>query len=251
MAMNKISLLTVTYKTPVYSQIVLSSFEKYKPDNLDVEYVVVENSDSKKGLDVLEDRVGNLKYINNPTSEIGSMANGVGIELGKNHIREDSEWVFVCHSDVCVISEKFFNEFNWRAASGDVLIGASWNGAKKHIHCSGYFIRRDLLMKVNLMPVWSPDGSMQLDVGDTANVYCEENNLASYCMDNTHNIPGLKESMGAPYSEWDGVDICVSREGEQVFLHLGRGTWKSQGKYSNPNKVNPSRWIDICRGYIE
>lgn len=52
----KLSLLTVTYKTPVYSQIVLSSFEKYKPDDLDVEYVVVENSDSKKGLDVLEDK---------------------------------------------------------------------------------------------------------------------------------------------------------------------------------------------------
>ena len=47
--MKKINVLTVTFHTPGLIKSMINSFEKFKPEDLDITYVVVENSRDSLG----------------------------------------------------------------------------------------------------------------------------------------------------------------------------------------------------------
>ena len=76
---EKFTVLTVSFNTPEYIKCLIKSFEKFKPVDLNIEYIVVENSELNFKEDLLS-IVNNVTFLNNPTKEIGSEANASGLE---------------------------------------------------------------------------------------------------------------------------------------------------------------------------
>ena len=58
-------------------------------------------------------------------------------------------------------------------------------------------------------------------------------------MQNSYNDFSVKDKINKKYIELgDGVDIAIDENSEVLFLHLGRGVIKSEGKYENNKKKN-------------
>ena len=111
--MKKFTVLTQSYHQEDFLVILLKSFEKFKPKDFDIEYVVVEGSDDVSYKEKVCNISPNIKWFNNVESDTNnpingaSTANGLNIEFGKQFI--ESEWTFVCHNDIAVTSKNFFN----------------------------------------------------------------------------------------------------------------------------------------------
>jgi hypothetical protein len=252
MRMKHLTVLTVSYKTPDYISLLIKGFETFKPDDLEIKYIVVENSNLNYS-DQLLDISKNINFLNNNCSEIGSYANASGVESGKPHI--DTEYCFVCHSDVMVVDKCFFSYIDSKISDGYKIIGTGTDTAPFRIqalHISGILLESNLLKKINTYPV-EKQGIVKLDVGDTITQYARDNKLPYTCMDNTINNPKLCENINEPYKSWGpncGVDRAVDDEQKVTFIHLGRGTPKHQGIYGKPNKKTKDDWVYFCNNLI-
>ena len=112
----KVSFLCVTFKDDLLVKNLIRSVERNKPENWDIEYIIVENTlDNSFKASVLQES-DSIKYINAPHGETfniqrgrSSHGHGLAYEEGKKHATK--EWTFVCHSDCFVTSREFFTEF--------------------------------------------------------------------------------------------------------------------------------------------
>jgi len=244
--MKDLTVLTISHKTPDYISLLIRGFEKFKPKSLSINYIVVENSNLNFNEQLLEISP-NVKFLNNNCSESGSYANASGIEFGKFHI--NTEYCFVCHSDVMVVDKCFFSYIDSKIADGYKIIGTGIDTNPHRIqalHISGVLLESNLLKKINTYPIVE-QGVMKLDVGDTITKYARDNKLPYTCMDNTISNPKLWESINEPYKSWGpscGVDRAVNDEQEVAFIHLGRGTPNHRGSYKKPNKKTKTEWVN-------
>lgn len=243
--MKSLTVLSVSYKTPRYILQLMKSFEMFKPHGIEINYVVVENSNMDYEEDLLEVSP-NVKLINNNCGKVGSSANAAGVELGKNYI--ESEYCFVCHSDVMVTAKSFFTYLSSKISEGYDIIGTGLdNGRINALHISGIFLKSSILKLINTSPV-SKNGVMRLDVGDSLTEYARNNNIQHTCMRNTINDKGLCSILKEPYRSWGencGIARALDDSDEVVFLHLGRGTPKHHKSYSKEGKKTSKDWFEI------
>ena len=109
--MRHINVLTVTFHTRDLIKTMIKSFDKFKPADLKITYVVVENSiDTSYKAEILE-LSENIVWLNHEAGEKhqSSLGHGMAYELGKKYCKQDL--TFVCHSDTCVTSPSFFKSF--------------------------------------------------------------------------------------------------------------------------------------------
>jgi len=250
--MHEFTVLTQSYHQKELVEILIKSFERYKPDNFLVKYVIVEGSDDvsyKENIKSITDRVA---WFNNSSADLkdpisgASTANGLNIEFGKQHA--NTGWVFVCHNDVAVVSSKFYHMFEQYSKTHDVFSMCRDNSRINACHISGLFVKSEILKQVDCMPAL-PD----LDVGDRLTSFCRNNEISYTSLPNTHNTPEIWNRLSGKWhaiGKDAGVDRCVY-DNEVIFVHLGRGTPKFLNAYNKSGKVTYLDWKFLHKEYLD
>jgi len=255
--MNNLSVILISYKTKNLVDVAIRSFEKHKPEDLALTYFVVETSAETSYKEFVEGLAENVKFISYPEAEVkqkridpigGSFANGYGIELGKEFVEDD--FTFVCHSDVFVTSPAFFTELREKTEEGYQLVGLSHDASRiQAAHQSGLLVNTEILKGTDTMPQLP-----ELDVGDALTQYCRDENIPYYVFPCTFNKKELNEVINQPYKSFGstcGIDRTVDRNNNVMYMHLGRGTTKQQGRYYKPGKVTHDTWLEICEELLK
>ena len=254
----KISLLCVTFKDEKLISRLIKSFEKFKPKDLEVQYVIVENTSDTSHKEYVTSLADDVLFINNSSGEDfnlqsgnTSMGHGLGYEAGKKHLKNDL--TFVCHSDCIVTSSEFFTEFLEKAEEGFELIGVCFDahpGRVLAIHCSGYLVKTEILKKTSMLPELP-----KIDTTDKVTEHCRSKGLEIFCFRNTYNNKELSDLINEPYRSLGrdcGIDRCLSEKSNNViYMHQGRGTSKLFKRYFKPGKVDTESWLKICDKILE
>ena len=141
----------VSCNTPKLDEIVIRSFSKFSRNcNLDIKFLIVENSSFDlfshlKSVNLID----NCVVISNDQRGITySHGHGSGLELAKHMI--DTEYVFTCHSDVCVTSPTFFDELE-KCMKDEVQLAAVCEDTHpdrvRGYHCSGLLVKTEILRR--------------------------------------------------------------------------------------------------------
>jgi len=236
-----------TFHSPELTSICIRSMEKYRPDWLHLKYVVVENSEDtsyKRDILALAD---DITWINNPTTLINSWANADAIKVALPHVLGVS-WVFLVHNDTCVTNSSFFPSMLSKLEE-TVLVGTVLDPSRLNaVHVSGYISSMLLLKMTDPFPVMQA-GVMIADVGDMPTVKCREEKWPHYCFPNTFNDATLIEKLLEPFKSFH-VDRCLDADNNVMWMHLGRGTPKTQGVYNKPNRVYLPGWVEFCERHL-
>ena len=248
--LKDLTVLFPTRRCPEYTSILIRSFEKFKPKELTIKYIVVENSEDETGKSDILSLSPNVMWIQNPLDMLsfphevkGSFANAIGVEVGLKYVT--TQWVFIAHCDTCVTSQTFFEELSSQAHAGKLLIGTVLDNTRVHaIHVSGYLTLTYLARRIDFKPVvGNENGIIHAihDVGDGLDLLCRTLGLKTFCFKNSHNGADVV----GPFKEF-AVDRCLDSSGNVMFIHLGRGIYKMMGQYTTPNKVTSEEWIRRC-----
>jgi len=244
---RKFSIIIPTLRTFELVGELIRSFEFFKPADLEIHYIVVENSSDESYKKKILASAKHVTWVQNPSAEkcTGSVGNAEGIIKGLEHVMD--EYVFVAHCDICITSSSFFEELFDQRNKGCKLIGTSIDPGRVHaFRQSGYYVDVELLKKCDMMPSPNSSGIYKLDVGDSITVYCRENDLNMFCYKNTLNDTTLIDSLPEPYRSFQ-VDRCLDSSGDVMFMHLGRGVPKTRGTYSKPGRIGVPQWVSFIK----
>ena len=240
--MKSVTLLVVEINTKL-SKYLIQSFEKFKPKDLNVNYLVVENSPNNKFKDEICAISDNITWLDNPPTQNwagGSSDHCRGLTHGRDFIKD--EWVFICDNDSVVTSESFFSEFFKKAEEGFDCMAVSHHPDHDTAHLSGGFFKTELVKKVDLYPFYN--GNKFHDTGSGLTFKSEKH----YIFRNTWNDNSLVDIINDPYKSWGetcGIDRCLDSNNNIMHIHLGRGVLKYRGGYTKPNKRTYSDWIEF------
>jgi hypothetical protein len=255
-SLNELTVVVPSFHCPEFIEILIKSFERFRPSDLGINYVVVENSSDESYRDAILRLGPHVMWIQNPldyshffSNVAGSFANALGLQRGLEVVT--TEWVFLAHNDVCVTSTAFFDELRKRVEQGYSLVGTVRDNARvKAIHISGCLVRTQHARSVNLLPELHIEASgpvgIVLDVGDRLDLMCQSSNLRTFCYPNTENDSTI--ALSPPFDGFN-VDRCVNEKNEVIFMHLGRGSVKMAGHYRKPGKVLKDEWVRFCQQF--
>ena len=242
--MRRLSVIIPSFRSACLDRICISSFEAFRPRDLEIQYIVIENSNETEFKDELCSLADNITWINNATQLRGSEANAEALQIGLKHVITDL--VFMAHCDVCVTHRHFFYQIFDQYDSGNRVVGTLFDNHENRIralHVSGLLTDVSLARSVHYMPRYE-NGIMRLDVGDEITEYCRLNDIIYCCFDNTYNDSTLKCIYG------DFKDFCVDRclddTGNVIYMHLGRGIPKVQGTYNKNGRIGIAEWKMFC-----
>jgi len=252
---KSISLLSVSLLNEDLISNLIKSCEKFKPKDLTINYIVVENSNETSYRDRICSLAPNVTWVQNPIQDrisSGAGANhGAGLNLGMKYVNDD--WVLICDSDTFIVSSNYFNELFKKVDCGYSLIGMRRdNTGLAAIAASGLFVKSDIARIVDLRK------TEELDTAHALTKYVNEHDLECCSFRNTWADPSLVEIINEPYNSWgeSGIDRCLDSNDGVMQLHLGRGT----SKYSDlhvgsrnrifDGKVGYDRWLDFCEGIL-
>jgi len=118
----------------------------------------------------------------------------------------------------------------------------------KAMHASGFLFDFSLFKKLNMnfLP-----GLPDYDVTDLVTVRLREAGYDYYVCKNTFNHPEMIDTMKSDNRlRKMYCDRVFDDEGNVIYIHLGRGTPKSAGKYTKPGKTYPEQWINYADKYL-
>jgi len=250
--MKSLTVLTVNLKSD-YPKYLIQSFEKFKPKDLKITYIVVENTDDTTYKDEVCAASNNVVWINNSVGmgEAGSINHGRGLNCGIKLVQDD--WVFICDNDTVVTSSSFFHELFAKVEQGYSLVGTSQDPMRiKAVFATGFLVKSCIAKSVDLGPKYE-NGEQIWDSTNEVTVYVRQNNLKYYIFRNTWNDPSLVEVINEPYKSLGktcGIDRCLDSEDKVMFVHLGRGTPKILNNYWKSGKKTYREWIEFINKEI-
>lgn len=242
---EKWSVIIPSLHSEVLTRICIRSFEAFRPDWLQLEYVVVENSNDENYVEDLP----NVRWISNPSSMKGSEDNALALEKGLHEV--ETEWVFMAHCDVCVTSPLFFSELKKKQEDGYEAIGMLRDKHPDRIqalHILGLLVKKNIIEDINLFPRYK-GGKQILDVGDSITERCRNEEIPHYCFRNTYNDPEIIPELNERYRDLI-LPRCVAEDGTVIYLHLSRGIGKLDGSYKKSNRVYVNEWKCLCEEII-
>lgn len=248
---KNISVLIPTLKSKELTLTFIKSFEKFKPIDLKVEYIIVENSDDMSYMNYIDKMVNDLVWINNSCKVNNSYANAQAIEVGKYKI--SNELVFIGHNDICITNKSFFESSFKKIEEGYDLVGYRFDTNPKRIgalHSSGMILKSDIVKKENCFPTTPDANGNWMDVTDIYTKHCRDNNKKYFCFKTTINFPEIEETLEDKYRNAHHLDRCIDENNKVIFLHLGRGDLKNRGNYFKPNRMGLSEWVSFCSSII-
>lgn len=182
--------------------------------------------------------------------EIGSMANGVGLELVTRIIHPESPYLFVMHNDILAVQDgwlKYLLSKLTNKTRGAAVV--SDPSRVRAMHVSGLLIDFQLYRQLG-MTFWP--NLPEYDVGDDISLKLRENNYDYFVCKNTFLNPDLEAQIPPDipllnlYS-----DRAFDDQGHVIFMHMGRGTQKSAGLYNKPGKTYPKEWVRLAMNYLK
>ena len=256
--MKSLTVLTVNLKSD-YPKYLIQSFEKFKPKDLKITYIVVENTDDITYKDEVCAVSNNVIWANNvvdfddqfPINHKGSVSHGHGLNYGIKLVKD--EWVFICDNDTVVTSSSFFHELFAKVEQGYSLVGTSQDPMRiKAVFATGFLVKSCIAKDVDLGPKFE-NGKQVWDTTNEVTVYVRQNNLKYYIFRNTWNDPSLVEIINEPYKSLGkscGIDRCLNSDNKIMFVHLGRGTSKILNNYWKSGKKTYKDWIEFVNKEI-
>lgn len=244
---REVTVIIPSFKSEILTYICVSSFEKFKPYNVEVYYVVVENSEQDDYKENIEKISPNVKWLNNHTELKGSHANAEALVIGLDKVQ--TKLSFLCHCDTCVTGQLFFEEMFKKIEGGYRMVGTGLDNTRiKACHISGVLVETDIAKSVEMFPIYV-NGQMIMDVGDDITKYCRDNDIKNCCFQNTFNSFDENKLADHRYKGFR-VNRSVNENGDVLFMHLGRGIPKSQGTYKKEGKVYFEDWVKFCNEVI-
>ena len=255
--LNRLEVIVPTYRSRDLTKNFVKSFEHFSPDNIEVVFHLVENSDDISYKEEALTWAKNVNWYQNPEADTnrnaaynrGSWANCSAIDFVKQDI--ESEFVFICHNDCFVATKLFFEELENKVEEGNELIGLTYSPARNsYIHSSGLLVKTSILQEVGV----TPDFSKDIDVCEILTVHCREENIKHYAFEGTFSNRDLYESCNEPWKSLGrmcGLDRTLGSDGKTViYVHLGRGSEKNFGNYFKQGRVMYSDWNSLCEGLL-
>lgn len=230
--------------------ICVKSFERFCPEGLHLNYIIIENSDDISYKHDIINLVKNntiRQYINNPTSEIGSNANAVAIEMGLRFV--DDYIVFLCHSDICILSPYFYQRTMEKLELGYELVGNFEDDKRiKAIHVCGLMVKTEIAKSSEIFPLLK-NGVQVMDVGDGITDYCRKHNRKYCCFRNTWNDKESVNSINQTILRRSNMAVSMDDQGNPLVAHLSRGSNKTNNSRiygGKSTKIMVPMWKDIC-----
>jgi hypothetical protein len=246
--MKRLDVVVPTFHSKELIEIFIKSFEKFKPDTLSVNYIIVENSSDVSYRDSLLSLADDVLFVENPTDKINSAANAEGVTVGLKFVT--SEYVFIAHCDTIVTNSSFFTNMFNQVSEGKKLIGTVFDPCRIFaIHISGLLVDTALANSVSYYPIYDDNNKMTHDTGDLLTERCRQDSIESICFPNTFNYPELIDSLSDKFKNFH-VDRSLDENGEVMFMHLGRGIPKMNKTYLKPNRVYFDDWVRFCKESI-
>lgn len=235
----------------------VSSFRKF--NDIPANYVIVDNFSEQWVLDDLARELGSFATIvsnhGEPKSiKLGhwdSLLNAIGVDIGSRFCR--TRYGFVCHNDVLACRRGWLRHLVERMSSG--CGGAAFSRDNDRIgamHVSGY------LYDSALYPLetadWYPKPGVW-DVGDHYTQHLRDTEIGYYVCPSTHNVPGLSPSAETDpiraYGRTISADCSLDEHGNTLYMHMGRGSYKSIGAYNKPGKTTHDEWVEFGKWIVD
>jgi hypothetical protein len=232
----------------------LQSFRKF--NDVPTNYVVVDNFSEQWVLDDLVKEAGSYATIvsnyGEPQSiKLGhwdSLLNAIGVDIGSRFVQTD--FGFVCHNDVLACRKGWLRHLEDKISGR--RRGAAFlrdNGRINAMHVSGYLYDAGLYTRE--VADWYPVRG-GWDVGDHYTQFLRDSALTYHLCPCTHNDPELVP-VNDPTVVWTRpirADRCLDDEGNVLYMHMGRGSFKSIGGYSQPGKTTHEDWVEFGRWIV-
>jgi SAM-dependent methyltransferase len=199
---------------------------------------VIDNNSPEENIAWLDDVPGiNLVLSRTQPEGGGSYANAIGLEIGRRLIDPDTKYIMALHQDVvaCKLGwlRYLLSKFDDRVRA--VGVREDRNRVKEGIlHVLGYLIDFQLFKKLELdffpeLPAF--------DVGDRAIVGLKQAGYRYFATPNSIWDRSVVDRLSpdSPFRDF-GVDRSVADDGEVIFMHLGRGVYKSTGQFRSTDK---------------
>lgn len=233
----------------------LASFRKF--NDVPTNYVVVDNFSDQWVLDDLVREAGSFATIvsnyGTPQSiKLGhwdSLLNAIGVDIGSRFVWTD--FGFVCHNDVLACRRGWLRHLEERM-EGNVR-GAAFlrdNGRINAMHVSGYLY--DARLYDRSVADWYPV-SGGWDVGDHYTQFLRDGGHDYHVCPCTHNDSSLA-TQSDPTLAWQSqirADRCLDESGNVLYMHMGRGSRKSIGEYSQPGKTTHDEWVEFGKWIVD
>jgi hypothetical protein len=176
----------------------------------------------------------------------GSFANAVALEIAAQLVDPGSKLMFTMHSDTLVCNDGWLTFLMSRLDS----------------HTRGAAVLRDRI-RVNAMHVCGMLFDYQLfrklamnffpdppnyDVGDLITIRLREAGCGYYVCPNTYNNPALDDKIDVsdPLRQMHCAKT-FNDNGDVIYLHLARGTWKGSGTYRESLITTADDWLAYAR----
>ena len=178
----------------------------------------------------------------------GSYANGYMLDYIVNHFKKINykpKYFITSHQDIFVVSKDLFSNLKKFLTNDTFAAGVlkQKNLSKEfeilHAVCCMWKYEYVINSKFGFKPRMP-----RYDAGERIVKEYLDKGLKIKNLQNSYNDFSVKDKINKKYIELgDGVDIAIDENSEVLFLHLGRGTIKSEGKYENNKKTNVQQWI--------
>tara|TARA_B100000029_G_scaffold515690_1_gene623996 strand:+ start:445 stop:1422 length:978 start_codon:yes stop_codon:yes gene_type:complete len=188
----------------------------------------------------------------------GSYANAIGLELGSKCINSNSKTIFTMHSDSIVTKKTWLSHL--KSKLNEKVQASTFRTDPRRVyaaHIGGLLLNYSLFQDLNMtfMPNMRKErysNQPEYDVGDQISLKLKANGYDFFSSPNTFNDPSLINLIddNSPYLTL-ACDKCFDDKNEVFYMHMGRGTHKSSGRYQyDPEKTFPEQWIDFADKHI-
>lgn len=181
----------------------------------------------------------------NVQTQWGSYANAIGLEIATRLIDPGTRHLVTLHMDTTPCRDTWLSHLIGKLDGRVAAAGVRMDRARTSegvLHVLGYAVDFQRFRSLNLD--FFPD-LPQYDVGDKITVGLRAAGYDVHACRNTFSNPELVESIppDSPFRSLH-VDRVFDDEGNVIFLHLGRGVAKSDGRHSL--STLPDQWMQFC-----
>lgn len=246
----KISVITQSCRQREYTVNCIKSLYHFCPDDITLNTIVIENSNDVSYKHEVESISTNITWINDSNKYGKSMANAQCIMNGLKLVQD--EWVLLLHNDTCVTSPSFFTESLNKISGGYGLIGTCYDrhpNRHSSIIVLGCFVKTEIAKKIDFRPGGLSETGQEWDTGEKLHIYCRENNIKTFCFDNTYNNPEIIDRLFPPFK--DIIELrTIDKNNEVMFMHFCRGTEKSTGSFSKRGRFSMKEAVEFCNKHV-
>jgi hypothetical protein len=180
----------------------------------------------------------------------GSICNGIALELAAKFIETD--YVFVMHNDALVYRDSWL-EYVLSKVNTKVRGVGMIADADKHrigaMHQSGFLFDFNLYKPLNMD--MSAYIGKNIEPGDDVTLKLRQADYDIFICKNTFNDSGLIERIpGEDPLRYMNCDRIFDDQWNIIYLHLGRGTMKSEDKYHSKSRLTARQWVDFAKGSL-